>query len=388
MISATSRIDGRFSAVVLVTFLLNLPCCWSQDNSRNVKQDKRVIELDRKVVIDDSDSVRGKPTIVEVQLGQFLPGRILQCTIDFENNTKRSLDFSRVESGCTCLSVSPSTGKLPPGGKISFAAVIRTPSSPSKVEHSAAFAAFRGKAFVFAIRSKYSAAGVVGFKDTAVQVRVPTGSGKYDLELPIFADPLSSQELVDLEVSESLAGAIIELDYPNRRLKVSIPESAVAVGRMTGEVTIRNIETGSKDSVLLDAAIHNALSVFPSKLRFHSRDSSEGQNFVCRLSILDRNRLPGAKPANRSGVPNQPKAANRATAASFFVGEARLNAKLVRHSGAVSFYELSATEDQLNGAEGDTGVRCVMTGKKTRDSVTLPFTMHKKTRPPAQESAQ
>ncbi len=390
LVRATSQIGalmrtvdqtGSLFLVVFIGILFESPLCRAEEGLKDTAKKLDVVRVKRMIVFDETGDERRKGTRGEVQLGEYLPGKVVECTIDVDNRTKRSLDFSRVEPGCTCLSVSPTKGELAPGERLSLKVVVRTPSNPSKVEQSATFAAFKDKLLRFVIRATYSASGVVGFTDKAVQVRVPKGSGKYDIELSMFADSLSPRELIDLRVSESLKGITAHLDYQNRIVRVSVPESTVVSERITGELTIENIETRSSDTILLDASIQRALSVFPSILRFYPVEQDGETRFICRLSILDRNRLAGSEQVSEKQQPGKPSTSSVATAADFFHGKTKLKSRLVRCSGAISFYEISASERQFDEVEKVARVRCVMLGKASQDSVSLPFTLHKSRRP-------
>ncbi len=321
---------------------------------RESNGDIDVVNVDSKLVFSDQDRGLFRK---DLQLGHFLPGKVIQCNLQLENHSERSFDFTRIEAGCSCLSVSPTQGRLAPGDKMKMVWRIRTPQNPSKAEQSVSIIAHDGRVFRFSIRAQYSASGVVGFKSASVRVRVPEGTENQHVELPIFADKLVQEELVDVDVSKSLEGITTALDYQRRLVNVIVPRAVVESGRVSGEIRIRNIETGSTDAVVLDLDVQAAISLFPSLLRFSSNEDDD--RLVARLMVFDRNHQPSA---------------STPTAGEFYLEDKKLETKLVRHAGAVSHFEISMqSEEKPIESDQDSTIRCVLIGKKSRQTLNVPF---------------
>ncbi|MCG8649714.1 MAG: DUF1573 domain-containing protein [Pirellulales bacterium] len=267
---------------------------------------------------------------VTLKMGSFLPGTTVNCKVTIRNASERGLTFSRVVTGCACLSVEPQKADLPPGSKATIGVVVRTPAHPSDSTQSATFVAYDGGLAKFQMRMEYHVSGVVGFKATSLRVRVPKGSKSYKLDIPFFADELSPKALIDLEKSKALEKLSIDLDYKSRILRVDIPEESVEKGRITGEIRLKNIETGSHDAVLLDIDLEDAVAVYPTVLRFARVEREGKESFSAKATVINRAIKAGEK---------------RAMNVSFSRDGTPLASRLLRSNGRVSTYEVYLSRD-------------------------------------------
>lgn len=97
----------------------------------------------------------------DLGIGEFRPGTLLSVDIRVVNGGNHEIIFNRIESGCSCLSVTPASGRIPIGSAQDFTVKVKTPTSPSRVDQAASFTGHSGDSPVFSIRLHYQLSGIV-----------------------------------------------------------------------------------------------------------------------------------------------------------------------------------------------------------------------------------
>jgi hypothetical protein len=204
----------------------------------------------------------------EVDLGLFRPGTVINLSLKVVNKSTKPFGFDRLEAGCKCLEVSPHASKLEPGESVEFNVKLKSPMKSNRAVQTATFWVSNRAVRRFVISMEYAGAGVVGFPNSAVRVGVPTGSADKNVEIPFFADALSTPEMIDVTLSSKLAALAYSINHEDKKVILAIPPRSLDNGRLAGQMIIRNIETLSSDQITIDISRNRPSEVFPSVLRF------------------------------------------------------------------------------------------------------------------------
>jgi hypothetical protein len=234
---------------------------------------------------------------------------------------------------------------------------VRVPKNPRDSKGTASFIAFDDKVFRFAVRASYAMSGVVGFKDSVLAIRVPIGSGNQRVFIPIFVGEKSSEELIELESSESLKGIEFSLEVSKKGVMANVRESAVKDGRIVGNLIIKNIESGCTNRLILDVDTEHAIMVYPSVVQFYRTSESDGKLLSARILVKDAN-------ANKSSA--------NAVAGTFRFFNTQLDAKVISARGAVTYYQISLPADILPETRVPMQIDCDLVGSNSRRTISVP----------------
>jgi Protein of unknown function (DUF1573) len=113
------RIDWPINKHIISHSLAVLLMTLMQVNAQDAEPQVRTSSIEKAVNIGRQ---RLAIAHADVPLGDFRPGTVLKCMLLVTNEGDRNIQFNRVESGCSCLSVSPRSGALNPGQTIQFEA--------------------------------------------------------------------------------------------------------------------------------------------------------------------------------------------------------------------------------------------------------------------------
>lgn len=296
----------------------------------------------------------------ELDLGGFLPGTEIACELAVTNNSERTLSFTRLMKGCKCLSIEPQSASLLPGESLDLRLVIRTPLRSKTEVQRASFSAYDGNTLRFGIKTRYSGKGVVGFPATAVSLKLPKGVQSEKLSISFFADTLSPEQLVALEASPAISKIDFKIDFENKVILADIPESIVQNGRVSGELIIRNIETGAVDQVVIDFESTSSIEIYPSSLRLFSRAASDGtKEFVGSLVVHDKVASVGKSPH-----------------ATFSIDGHKLSSDRRATNKGVAVFKLKIPSDVLDKSDlqtKKTSVLCEVVGSQSRIARLIPI---------------
>ncbi|WP_197135788.1 DUF1573 domain-containing protein [Crateriforma conspicua] len=99
----------------------------------------------------------------EIDLGEHPPAALLHCIVTIRNVGDRMLRFSRVESGCACLSVAPAKGEISSGESLTFRVQIEAVQRPTRVVQTATFTCHDDAIPSMSVKLRYGLTGVVGY---------------------------------------------------------------------------------------------------------------------------------------------------------------------------------------------------------------------------------
>ncbi|QDV65908.1 Ig-like domain-containing protein [Crateriforma conspicua] len=303
----------------------------------------------------------------EIDLGEHPPAALLHCIVTIRNVGNRMLRFSRVESGCACLSVAPAKGEISSGESLTFRLQIETVQRPTRVVQTATFTCHDDAIPSMSVKLRYGLTGVVGFTASDVHVRVPEGAGDYFTELSFFADRSSVVDLIDFgfaRKTDSTDQIDVSIDEHEKKLRLKIPESVLQRGAVFNELFIKNIETGHISTLPVTISKRSAISKFPKKLRFirHGDETANQDDIVsAAVMVLDLNQKQSAE----EGGPALLKVS---------YCDQPLKTVIVGRNGQLTHYSVDLPMELVRSAPADRRFecRCEISGVKNRRVVTLP----------------
>ncbi len=205
-----------------------------------------------------------------VDLGSLRIFDSVKLRIVLENRTSGPLRFDSIAKGCSCTGISPSRGKIEPGGTLTVTLTRKTPSGrATSLKQGGVLFFLDGKRQAFKVRFVYRIKSYVGFAGDLVLATIHSDDDKVRLIVPIVVgEDLSGK---DFEISvEGIDGTFTyTVDRTDAVVRASLElDSEESFDRLYGSLKLLDLASGQLASVPLIVERASVLKVFPGSLRF------------------------------------------------------------------------------------------------------------------------
>ncbi len=208
---------------------------------------------------------------IQANLGNLPPSSEGTVSLTVKNPFNSDIVFGNHFNGCACLKATLSDAVLKKNGSITIDLHLKIPSKANSTQQVAAinFSTDKeGQSDTVSLIMHYELNGLIAFVDNRAVGYALESEKDLQLQLPMIVGRDVKEGDIIFKAKGALVGLQVRLENEGDRYfaKASMPTKHLNELGLTGEITVENVKSGKRDSILCSLLLQAPVTVAPEPL--------------------------------------------------------------------------------------------------------------------------